>query len=118
MSFSLPLIFFGGLVYLAQPLAAGAWEHPEQFFVLAGEYLPYIFGGGFSLFAWAQYNRLRFGGGRDKRGGAAPPLSLEEIAAASPFRIDELCRLREAKEVRFFFDEYGEVVEFQRWEEE
>lgn len=125
LSVSLPLAFGVALFYLARPLAvligwstaaavlnsaAGAGNRPELMPDFLGSYFPVIIGLCFSLFCWALYNRLRFGGSRDQRRASPPSVGVDEIASACPFGVGEVRRIRRAEVLFFFFDDKGAVI--------
>lgn len=104
LSAGLLLAFWGLMLYLAHPLAAatgwpaaadsGAGDQPAFLPGLLVRYLPATAGLSLSLFGWAWYNRLRFGGARDQRRLDQPALTLGEISSNCPFGVREVGLIR------------------------
>lgn len=72
-------------------------------------YLPMIALAAASLWGWATYNRLRYGGVHDKRHIQPPPLALEDVSAYTRLSVDKIAEMRNTKTLVCHFDECCEV---------
>ena len=126
LSLALFLMFWGGLFYLMRPLITiVGWglayyvfdtvshgvEGADVVHTIITDYLPWILFLSFSLVSWAFYNWLRFRGFRDKRRVAAAPLTVEEIAQATPLAAGSVKEIRTAPVTIFYFDEDVEACD-------
>lgn len=126
LSTALLVTFWSGMLYLMRPVVVFiGWLFSSFLFgsaipflnldVLVRtvflEYLPLIAILSTALITWAQYNRLRFRGVRDKRRVPLAPLALEHIASATKLKLEQLEAMREARLLICYFDEdSGEIV--------
>ena len=67
-------------------------------------YLPLIIVAAIALWMWAGYNRIRYGGFKDKRRVHPAPLSMEEMCGYTKLPMSKIENMRDAKIVICHFD--------------
>lgn len=85
---------------------AGFYEVVRSIFMY---YIPLILFASLILWAWAGYNRVRYGGSRDKRRVHPPYLTIEQISEYTNLPVWKIRRMQNSKILVCHFDEKREL---------